>query len=596
MNSIELYDKMRSDVNLKRYGHLKQLYREYLVSHCSHPVETFVYNTLTGQRERKTISCGHCYHCQQTKINEWVARMYYHLEDYPHVYFVTLTYRSISDLTNVPSRFLLEYLQDALWHLDDKNSTGHLCYNPCVLCKEHYQNFLKRLRKNTGADITYVLTGEYGTGYGRPHFHLILFSMQPITEAHVKRSWSLALYYDKLNKTWSKKTNNKNGIAYYFPFGRIDYNDLVANGSLDQQHTICIDGKKLNAGKSFAYVCKYVVDKDSANYNRVLLAYHDLFDRVDPEYIWNNRFEYHKQLYGWKYHTKKRENMLFGGDFAPLDIEPKYLFYNPSNFIKYDETTNYVPVFSLPSNLELFKKRYSVFTSCSTRKAIAALYADAHCEEFSQGIIHKPQLQDKLTVFPNYFTNYADKRHFSLRFINARTKSVSSSKGCLSALLADFVALCHDQTTNIIHFGRYNPPKTYNNRLELARHQVTLYDSDLKLYFKPYTNQSCTRCFAIFEARSSSRGGYIRKCTIAAPEFAAMYFAPLSSYLLALTERKRLSDQQQDCLNKCLTMLTDNEELSKYSYNSQLPSIIEESIAYRKRKQVDRDQLHGNLE
>jgi hypothetical protein len=44
-----------------------------------------------------------------------------------------------------------------------------------TLNKRHLQLYWKRLRKNTGYDISYYAVGEYGSLYRRPHYHAIVF-------------------------------------------------------------------------------------------------------------------------------------------------------------------------------------------------------------------------------------------------------------------------------------------------------------------------------------------------------------------------------------------------------------------------------------
>lgn len=43
------------------------------------------------------------------------------------------------------------------------------------ICKPTLQKFFKRLRKNTGAEIRFLSSAEYGDKYNRPHYHALLF-------------------------------------------------------------------------------------------------------------------------------------------------------------------------------------------------------------------------------------------------------------------------------------------------------------------------------------------------------------------------------------------------------------------------------------
>lgn len=251
-------------------------FNNYQSSRCYRPIKMQVYDSHLQDYKLRFLPCGKCYHCYETKINSWVTRMYAHLEDYKHVYFITLTYRSITTINQV-EQLLLDKLGNAIWIQDSNNYNNHLSYNPCLLQKSHYQNFIKRLRKNTGANLTYVIAGEYGSTYGRPHFHIVLFSMSPITKDDVRRAWSICLWRSN-NGLWTYRRNqSKNGRSFDFPIGRFDFHDLVANGSLNTTAKIRVDGSYLNASNCFAYVCKYVCKKELGNISRVKLAFNNLF-------------------------------------------------------------------------------------------------------------------------------------------------------------------------------------------------------------------------------------------------------------------------------------------------------------------------------
>lgn len=89
-----------------------------------------------------TIPCGHCIECLLQKSNEWAYRICLEAKDYEDVCMVTLTYS---------------------FEFNDGN-----------LHKDHYQKWLKRMRKKYGK-LRYFLCGEYGSLHSRPHYHCILF-------------------------------------------------------------------------------------------------------------------------------------------------------------------------------------------------------------------------------------------------------------------------------------------------------------------------------------------------------------------------------------------------------------------------------------
>lgn len=93
------------------------------------------------------IPCGKCLPCRINYVKHWSTRAYLEGLCHDDSVFLTLTY-------------------------DD----AHLP-NPPVLVKKDYQDFLKRLRMRLGFPIRVFGCGEYGSLYGRPHFHFILYGV-----------------------------------------------------------------------------------------------------------------------------------------------------------------------------------------------------------------------------------------------------------------------------------------------------------------------------------------------------------------------------------------------------------------------------------
>ncbi len=52
-----------------------------------------------------------------------------------------------------------------------------------------FQLFMKRLRKSQKSKIRYYLAGEYGETRERPHYHIIIFNIEDITQIH--KAWTL---------------------------------------------------------------------------------------------------------------------------------------------------------------------------------------------------------------------------------------------------------------------------------------------------------------------------------------------------------------------------------------------------------------------
>lgn len=135
------------------------------------------------------VPCGKCIPCLMAKRQEWSFRLEQEFKYSHGAFFVTLTY----DYKHYPSGGSLD--------------------------KRHVQLYLKRLRKKDGTNkIRYYCVGEYGSHFGRPHYHLLLFGAQ---ESDIRSSW----------------TDSKNCPIGFVHVGRV-------------------------TGSSIAYVTKYIIQKN----------------------------------------------------------------------------------------------------------------------------------------------------------------------------------------------------------------------------------------------------------------------------------------------------------------------------------------------
>lgn len=438
---------MSSSVRLKRLlndawqnddlSSAQQAYYEYLDVNCLHPNKVRVVDSHTCLPRVIDTPCGKCFHCRTSKINEWCTRMYAHAEDFKHVYFVTLTYRSFDRHVTKVQQLALSKLQEAVWHLDSFNETKRYCYSPCLLVKKHYQDFIKRLRKNTGfTDITYVLCGELGKTYGRPHFHMILFTNNVITEQDVRKAWSFVMV--RLQDGTIQFKRNQPGTVLHFPIGRVDFNDLVTNGTFNTDCKIRVDGTYMNAANCFAYVCKYVTKNQKANYARVYIAWANLFRARKYVNVYNNDFIYgmilrYIQDSGYTI-TKSQLNSI---SYEKLEFQPSQeiaqddlqQFKNDSLFghrykrKKFDET------------YYTFRSVFSPFVECSRATPIGSVYATRHLQEFKEGVFNKPLLQDQGFVVPSYFRRKAANSLYGLRICRPTRTGRSFVFGALPLLL-----------------------------------------------------------------------------------------------------------------------------------------------------------------
>ena len=93
-----------------------------------------------------TVPCGQCIGCRLERSRQWALRCVHEASLHTRNCFITLTY-------------------------DDDHLPNDLSLNI-----DHFQKFMKRLRKRFGDGIRFFHCGEYGENFGRPHYHACLFN------------------------------------------------------------------------------------------------------------------------------------------------------------------------------------------------------------------------------------------------------------------------------------------------------------------------------------------------------------------------------------------------------------------------------------
>lgn len=123
---------------------------------CYHPMQGFRSTSggITFSRKYAfqdlppvQIPCGQCVGCRLERSRQWAMRIMHEASLHETNCFLTLTY-------------------------DDENCPGDMS-----LDKKHFQDFMKRLRKeHNGRILRYYHCGEYGDTTHRPHYHVCLFN------------------------------------------------------------------------------------------------------------------------------------------------------------------------------------------------------------------------------------------------------------------------------------------------------------------------------------------------------------------------------------------------------------------------------------
>lgn len=434
MSSKRLYQIINSAYINNDTNAMRDAYNEYLNTHCLRPQRVRIVDSHTQKVSFIDTPCGRCEHCMQTKVNEWCTRMYAHAEDFKHIYFVTLTYRSFMHPDHPRNKLLLSKLSQAVWHLDSYNQTKRYCYNPCILCKDHYQKFLKKLRKYSGLnDITYVVSGEYGKTYGRPHFHLILFTNGTLTPDIVRRAWTVSLWKSVDGSFAFRRNQRYGGKQEDYLIGNVDFHDLVSNGTFNTKCKIKVDNNIMSAANCFAYVCKYVVKRGNINFSRLNLAHRNLFYKETFVNCYNRIMPF-----------SDVENFLTNNKFPLSDIDTiinslkqhtyEKTIYRPTGKIINDfliqkqkvtkENYSFILEVLPPAYFE-FRSKFSPFVEFSRGTPIGSVYAKNHIQEFAQDVFKRPILQDSGFVVPSYFRLKAQQYNYGLRKIRQTLKSRS---------------------------------------------------------------------------------------------------------------------------------------------------------------------------
>lgn len=143
------------------------------------------------------FNCGYCHACRVNYTSMWTLRCLYELSNWNYATFLTLTYdddhlpvdNSLhpEDLRNFWKRLRKEMISRGMYHLEDGIFSS------------------KEQRKV--ANLKYYACGEYGdkekkywspeakAPHGRPHYHAIVYGLDPYNKEHreiIKKCWTLS--------------------------------------------------------------------------------------------------------------------------------------------------------------------------------------------------------------------------------------------------------------------------------------------------------------------------------------------------------------------------------------------------------------------
>lgn len=153
---------------------------------CLHPILIPAHYKDSDEKYGIFVGCNHCPLCTKARRREWSLRAILESQEYDpdQIAFATLTY----DDEHLP-KFIASCRppfreQKTLFEMDTRN-------------------WMKRLRKRLTYPIRQMLVGEYGTKFGRPHYHVILFGLARKDWHFIEETWKKGFV---LVKEWYQET------------------------------------------------------------------------------------------------------------------------------------------------------------------------------------------------------------------------------------------------------------------------------------------------------------------------------------------------------------------------------------------------------
>lgn len=195
--------------------------------------KTISWSQKTFSKEFGTfqLPCSKCIECRLEYARSWAVRCSHEAQMHESNAFITLTY---SD----------EYLKPLLNY-------------------EDFQLFMKRLRKTTSKNVTYLVTGEYGEQRKRPHWHAIIFNWRPSDELYKYTNERGDKVYssDTLSTLWPYGISEHGSVTFESAGYVARYAAKKLVHGRDDEHTFKpISKKSLRPAIGLTYLEKYWPD------------------------------------------------------------------------------------------------------------------------------------------------------------------------------------------------------------------------------------------------------------------------------------------------------------------------------------------------
>lgn len=174
---------------------------------------SIVFNSKDGFADLPvSLPCSQCVGCRLERSRQWAIRCAHEASLYADNCFITLTYNDK--------------------HLPADQS----------LQLDHFQKFMKRLRKKYGENIRFYHCGEYGENFGRPHYHACIFNFDFPDKKIWKSERGVNLYRSpSLEKLWTFGYSSVGEVTFESAAYVARYIMKKITGDAAENHYVWID-------------------------------------------------------------------------------------------------------------------------------------------------------------------------------------------------------------------------------------------------------------------------------------------------------------------------------------------------------------------
>lgn len=250
---------------------------------------SIVFNIKDGYADMPIqVPCGKCIGCRLEYSRQWAIRCMHEASLYENNCFITLTYNN----KNLPEKG--------------------------TLVKEHFQKFMKRLRKKfSEITIRYYHCGEYGSKNMRPHYHACIFNFDFPDREFFKFSNNIPLYTSKI-------------LEELWPYGYSTIGDVTFESAAYVARYIVkkVNGKKAEECDPQTGLSHYEkVNKETGEIEEILPEYTTMSRRPGIAYDWYQRWN--KDVYPSDFLVVKGKKMR-----PPKYYDGMYEIDNPKEYKK----------------------------------------------------------------------------------------------------------------------------------------------------------------------------------------------------------------------------------------------------------------------